>query len=71
MEVFGNGSGATGNKLAQDGAKAWLKTIEQLRQRFNAAGGDVGSLDYGYLPQPTIRPALQAGADKVVNRNAA
>ena len=65
MEVFGNGSGTTGNKLAQDGAKAWLKTIEQLRQRFNAAGGDAGKLDYGYLPQPHDQArVLQAGADK-------
>lgn len=51
-EVFGNGDGRTGNQVAQEGAKAWLKTIETLRQRFNAAGGDVGKLDYGYLPQP-------------------
>lgn len=65
MEVFGNGSGATGNKLAQDGAKAWLDTIEKLRQRFNASGGDVGKLDYGYLPQPHDQArVLQAGADK-------
>lgn len=51
-EIFANGSGVTGNKLAQDGAKAWLQTIEGMRQRFNDAGGDVGKLDYGYLPQP-------------------
>jgi hypothetical protein len=51
-EVFAMGKGGTGNKLAQQGAKAWLETIEGLRQRFNAAGGDVGRLEYGYLPQP-------------------
>ncbi|MCM5682522.1 hypothetical protein M8A51_23580 [Schlegelella sp. S2-27] len=51
MEVFAQGKGATGNKLAQDGAKAWLEVIEGLRQRFNSAGGDVRQLDYGYLPQ--------------------
>jgi hypothetical protein len=51
-EIFGNAKGASGNKLAQQGAKAWLETIETLRQRFNAAGGDVNKLDYGYLPQP-------------------
>lgn len=51
-EVFGNADGKTGNKVAQEGAKAWLKVIEDLRTRFNKAGGDVGKLDYGYLPQP-------------------
>lgn len=51
-EIFGNADGSTGNKMAQAGAKAWLETIETLRQRFNSAGGDVGKLEYGYLPQP-------------------
>jgi hypothetical protein len=51
-EIWGNGDGGTGNKVAQEGAKAWLQTIETLRQRFNSAGGDVRKLDYGYLPQP-------------------
>lgn len=51
LEVFAMGKAGTGNKLAQQGAQAWLQVTEQLRQRFNAAGGDVGKLDYGYLPQ--------------------
>lgn len=51
-EIFNNADGRTGNQLAQKGAKAWLDSIEQMRQRFNATGGDVGKLDYGYLPQP-------------------
>lgn len=51
-EIFNNADGSTGNQLAQKGAKAWLDAIESMRQRFNAAGGDVGKLDYGYLPQP-------------------
>lgn len=50
-EVFAMGKAGTGNALAKAGAEAWLKTIEAMRQRFNAAGGDVGKLDYGYLPQ--------------------
>jgi len=50
-EVFREASGSTGNKLAQAGAKAWLDTIERLRQRFNGAGGNVGKLGYGYLSQ--------------------
>jgi len=48
-EIFGE---ASGNPLAAKGARAWLETVETMRQRFNAAGGDVGKLDYGYLPQP-------------------
>lgn len=65
MEVFGNAKAGTGNKLAQQGAKAWLDTIEQLRQRFNAAGGDVGKLEYGYLPQPHDQARVRAaGRDK-------
>jgi len=51
-EVFKLADGTSGNKVAQAGARAWLDTIEGLRQRFNAAGGDVGALDYGYVPQP-------------------
>lgn len=50
-EVFKNADGHTGNQAAQAGARAWLDTIETLRQRFNAAGGDVGKLSYGYLSQ--------------------
>jgi hypothetical protein len=52
IEIYANGAGGTGNALAQKAATAWLESIEQLRQRFNGAGGDVGRLDYGYLPQP-------------------
>lgn len=51
MEVFSMGKANTGNPIAKAGAEAWLKVTEQLRQRFNGAGGDVGRLDYGYLPQ--------------------
>lgn len=65
LEVFAQGKGDTGNALATKGAQAWLKTIEAMRQRFNAAGGDVGALDYGYLPQPHDKGRmLQAGADR-------
>ena len=51
LEVFAQGKAGTGNALAKAGAEAWLKVAEGMRQRFNAAGGDVGRLDYGYLPQ--------------------
>lgn len=59
-EIFGNAAGTSGNKLAQQGAKAWLDTIETMRQRFNAAGGDVGKLEYGYLPQPHDSARIRA-----------
>ncbi|WP_250464230.1 hypothetical protein [Caballeronia sp. GAFFF2] len=49
-EIYANADGSTGNKTARDGAKAWLTTIEELRTRFNASGGDVGRLEYGYIP---------------------
>lgn len=63
-EIFANGKGSTGNAVAQAGAKAWLQTIETMRTRFNDAGGDVGKLDYGYLPQPHDSARIrQAGAD--------
>lgn len=63
-EIFGE---QTGNPLASKAARAWLDTAEAMRQRFNAAGGDVGKLDYGYLPQPhdDVR-VLKAGQDKWV-----
>ena len=63
-EIFTMGKGGSGNKIAQQGAKAWLDTIEGMRTRFNDAGGDVGKLDYGYLPQPHDSARIRAaGAD--------
>lgn len=51
LEVYAKGAAGTGNAEARAGAAAWLKVTDEMRQRFNAAGGDVGRLDYGYLPQ--------------------
>lgn len=51
-EIFANGKGETGNSVARAGADAWLKVTDGMRKRFNAAGGDVGKIEYGYLPQP-------------------
>lgn len=70
-EVFGQADGRTGNQAAQIGAKAWLDTIEGMRQRFNAAGGDVRALAYGYVPQPhdiarVHRAGREAWADKTL-----
>ena len=65
LEVFAKGEGGTGNEIAKAGARAWLDVAESMRERFNAAGGDVGRLDYGYLPQShdALR-VLAAKADK-------
>lgn len=61
QEIFGN---TTKSAEAKGAAKAWLETIESLRTRFNAAGGEVGKLDYAYLPQPhNERGIFKAGAD--------
>lgn len=48
-EVYGRD---TGNPIAKKAAKAYREAIEGLRVRQNAAGADIGKLDYGYLPQP-------------------
>ena len=63
LEIVGNASGHTGNTMAQKGARTWLDTIERMRQRFNAGGGDVGKLDYGYLPQPHDSAKVRGKAD--------
>lgn len=47
-ELFGEDSG---NLAARELADAWERASEMLRQRFNAAGGDVGKLDKWGLPQ--------------------
>lgn len=64
IEIFARGEGGTGNKLAIQAAKAWTETLGSMRARFNSAGGDVGQLDYGYVPQPSDQGrVLAAGKD--------
>jgi hypothetical protein len=41
----------SGNTVAKQGAAAWKKTTEELRQRFNDAGGHVGKIDEPWIPQ--------------------
>lgn len=50
-EIFSQADGHTQNKIAHTAARAWLDTIESMRQRFNRAGGDIGKISYGYLTQ--------------------
>lgn len=56
-EAFGE---STGNLNARELADAWLRTTEMLRQRFNAAGGDIGKLDKWGLPQTHDSRAVRA-----------
>lgn len=62
-EIFNQANGATGNQIAQKAAKVWLDQIENMRTRFNGAGGDVGKLDYGYLPQPHDQALVRGKGD--------
>lgn len=47
-ELFGE---RTGNADAKAAAEAWTKMADGMRQRFNDAGGDVGSLRNWRMPQ--------------------
>jgi hypothetical protein len=63
-EIYQQADGHTSNPVAREAARAWLDVIEGQRQRYNAAGGDVGKLEYGYVPQPHDRTKIRkAGAD--------
>lgn len=50
----------TGDAKAKQIAAAWSKVVEDLRVRFNDAGGAIGKLQGGYLPQSHNRLALLA-----------
>jgi hypothetical protein len=64
-EIYKAADGSSGNPIAQKAARAWLDVIEEMRTRFNSAGGDVGALDYGYTPQPHDTARIRkAGADQ-------
>ncbi len=54
-EAFGEG---TGDAKAKGFAQAWGKVAEDLRVRFNAAGGQIGKLDKWGLPQVHDAEAL-------------
>lgn len=49
-------------------AQAWLTSAEDLRTRFNAAGGDVGKLDNWAMPQAwSAELASRAGRERFVD----
>lgn len=47
-EIFGV---STGNERAAKGAKAFREVSDAMLKRYNAAGGNLGKLDYSYYPQ--------------------
>lgn len=60
-EIFGEDSGVA---EAKGGAAEWHKVAEALRQRFNRAGGDVGSLeDWGMPHHHSQHKVAQAGRE--------
>jgi len=61
QELFGEDSGSI---EARHGAAEFHKVAEQLRQRFNRSGGDVGSLEDWGLPHHHSQPKVaRAGRD--------
>lgn len=50
-------------------AKVYLNHMESIRTRANAAGADIGKLDYGYMPIPHDSGAIaRAGAETWVQK---
>ncbi|HIC7209411.1 hypothetical protein [Burkholderia stabilis] len=49
-EIYRRADGSTGNDVAKGAAGKISETITAMLQRFNRAGGNVGQLDYGYVP---------------------
>jgi hypothetical protein len=61
-ELFGED---TGNPVARHGAEVWSKVMEDLRDRYNAAGGDVGKLEEWHYPQSHSQARIgKAGFDQ-------
>lgn len=65
--------GDTSNPVMAKAAQAYLAAMEDMRLRSNAAGTDIGQLDYGYLPQAhdvgrVARSGKQAWSDFVFPR---
>ncbi|WP_124094474.1 hypothetical protein [Burkholderia gladioli] len=49
-EIYRGADGSTGNDVAKAAAQQIGATTSAMRERFNRAGGNVGQLDYGYVP---------------------
>ena len=69
LEIHAKGKAGTGNQAAVKAAAEFEHVNEALRQRFNSAGGDVGRLDYGYMPNAWDgERVLAAGYDRFAER---
>lgn len=65
FEMYGKD---TGNQAAKKGAKALTNALDQMRIRANAAGADIGKLDYAYLPQLySLSKVSKMGKESVVS----
>lgn len=56
-ELWGEDSG---NAAAKAGAKAWKNSMEEMRDRANAAGMDIGKLDEWHYPQTHSQQRIAA-----------
>jgi hypothetical protein len=57
----------TGDPRLDKAVQAWRDTADQLRQRFNRGGGDVGKLDNWGMPQSWSRILVMKAGDDFVN----
>lgn len=58
----------SGNAVAKAGAAAWKQVTEELRQRFNDAGGNVGKLEDWSIPQHHSQERVaKAGVDQWIS----
>ncbi|HEX5461877.1 MAG TPA: hypothetical protein VFX20_18075 [Steroidobacteraceae bacterium] len=61
-ELYGEDSA---NPAAREGARVWKQATDELRNRANAAGMDIGELDDWHLPQSNSQTRIaQAGLEK-------
>lgn len=64
-ELWGEHSG---NADAKGGAAIWKKAMDEMRDRYNAAGGDIGKLDEWHYPQNHARERIgAAGVEKWIS----
>lgn len=60
--------GDTSDPVMTKAANTYITALEDMRQRSNNAGTDIGQLDYGYLPQPhDVGRVALAGKDAWVD----
>lgn len=59
---------SSGNATARQAAEAWKTVTNELRERYNAAGGDIGKLEDWRMPQHNSQERVgAAGVDKWIS----